>query len=191
MLQNNVATTASLFDTPEKWNVYLEIQPMKAEIVKLWFTKLGYELVNRFHKSAVDKWNFDKGGMTWYLSKFGSRSLALWLEEQYNDFSLWADNEFFDQEKISILLKTEKYAPIRAAFSRLDELNNGPYQIIERGNYYFDSDHDGHFNEDSLAWYAGNDTQRLVNQIVEKVDRFRKDKQLTDLLAEICRESKR
>jgi hypothetical protein len=40
-----------------------------------------------------------------------------------------------------------------------------------------------------LAWFAGNKTDLFLNQIAEKVNRFRKDAKVTNLLNELNSET--
>lgn len=185
--------TASLFEkqkSPEKWNAYLELIAQKEQIKNLWFNKLKSELIKYFSTNIENGWKWDENKMNWYLAEFGPQSLAIWLEG-YTKFSLWVNNDNFKNDEITNLLQTEKYSALLSAFSRIDKRFEGSYQVIENGNFSFGSEHDGEFGVDHLAWYAGNDTNTLATQIIDKVNKIRQDKTLTALLAELCRETAR
>ncbi len=185
--------TASLFEnpkSPEKWNAYLELISQKEQIKTLWLNKLKSELVKYFSTNIEEGWRWDENKMNWYLAEFGSQSLAIWLEG-FTKFSLWANNEKFNNDEITELLQTERYSVLLSAFSRIDKRFEGGYQVIEYGNFSFGSEYDGEFGIDHLAWYAGNDTITLATQIIDKVNKIRQDKSLTALLSDLCRQTAR
>jgi hypothetical protein len=182
--------TASLFEDPKKWNAYLELIAQKEQLKNFWFNKLKSELIKYFSTNIETDWLWNANNMNWYLADFGEKSLAIWLEG-YTKFSLWSSEVNFDKDEITRLLKTEKYSVLLSAFARIDKQFEGSYQVIENGNFTFGSEYDGEFGIDHLAWYAGNDTNNLATQIIDKVNKIRQDKNLTALLAEICRQTAR
>jgi hypothetical protein len=56
---------------------------------------------------------------------------------------------------------------------------------IETRNFSFGSPYDTKFDTDRLCWYAGNETESFLNQIAEKVNRYRKDEEMNSLLHEL------
>jgi len=185
--------TAGLFElpkSPEKWNAYLELTAQKEQIKNLWLNKLKSELIRYFSTNIEEGWKWNENKMNWYLAEFGTESLAIWLEN-YTKFSLWVNNDKFKNDEITELMQTEKYSTLLSAFSRIDKRFEGSYQVIENGNFTFGSEHDGEFGIDHLAWFAGNETENLSIQIIEKVDKIRKDKNLTKLLGDLCRQTAR
>jgi len=193
MSKELIQQTANLFEqpkTPEKWNAYLELTTQKEQIKNLWLNKLKSQLIKYFSTNIEEGWKWDENKMNWYLAEFGPESLAIWFEG-YTKFSLWVNNEKFKSDEITELLQTEKYSALLSAFSRIDIRFEGSYQVIENGNFSFGSEHDGEFGIDYLAWFAGNETENLLIQIIEKVNKIRKDKNLTKLLADLCRQTAR
>ena len=185
--------TASLFEkpkSPEKWNAYLELTLLKEQIKNLWLNKLKSELIKYFSTNIIDGWEWDENKMNWYLAEFGPESLAIWLEG-YTKFSLWVNDAYFKNDEIKKFLQKGKHSALLSAFSRIDTRFDGSYQVVENGNFTFGSEHDGEFEIDHLAWYAGNDTECLSMQIIEKVNKIRQDKNLTSLLADLCRQPAR
>jgi hypothetical protein len=88
-------------------------------------------------------------------------------------------------------LNQQRYSPILSAFDRIDE-NHGEdsdYKIIERGNFIFNTDSDGYYNIAQLAWFANYKTLEFVEQIKTKIDNFRKNQEVTNLLVEKNKEA--
>jgi hypothetical protein len=65
------------------------------------------------------------------------------------------------------------------------------YIIDEKSNFAFGDENDGNIDYDTLAWYAHYRTADFVYQILRKVDRFRKDEHITELLHKINEATKR
>jgi hypothetical protein len=178
-----------LFESPEKWNSFLELTNQIPAIKYQYFQKVKQPLQKYFNENAVEGWicepwgdpNFD---MKWYLQDFGKESLALAIGWKFQFVLFLGNQNKFDTYKIDELLKG-KYSPIISAFDRVDRQFEPQFKIVESGNYIFDSPYDGHFDENTLSWYAGNQTEKFVKQIIDKVERFRKDERLTNMLYEI------
>lgn len=85
------------------------------------------------------------------------------------------------------LLRTE-YSILLFGFERIDRQSESQSKAIETRNYTFGSPHDYNFDNsqlDKLSWYAGNRTDEFVNQIITKIERFRKNKDFTRMLHEL------
>jgi hypothetical protein len=192
MHQELIKQAMGLFDTPEKWNTFLELVWQKDSIRNQWYNVLK-EAANR-HFTTIDVvsgWAFNSWGicdMHWYLSKFGDKSIRLHMGWGL-ELSLIVDGDFFDLLKVNELIKNEKYSVILSAFSRIDRTYEGNRIAIEARNYIFNSPYDSRFDWDRLAWFAGNKTELFINQIADKVNRFRKDSNITNLLNELNAET--
>ena len=183
----------ALFDTPEKWNAFLDLVSEKESIKYYWHSTLKKALSKRFKEDPMEKWVFDKNGMTWYLKEFGKDSLAIWLED-YTDYSLWVKPDYFDSDKVTELLKKKEYSSIPSLFTQpYVKYQEGNYKFREKMNYIFDIFDKQYINLniEQLAWFAEHKTEDFVNQIAEKVDRFRKDKELTKLFQELNEQTKK
>ena len=183
----------ALFDTPEKWNAFLDLVSEKESIKYYWHSTLKRALIKRFkQEDPIEKWDFYENrmtmSMTWYLKKFEKYSLAIWLEH-YTEFSLWVNPEYFDSDEVTKLLKTEEFFPLLSPFTQNHEIHQGNYKIREKMDYVFDNQFKN-LNSEQLAWFAGHQTEDFVNQIAEKVDIFRKNEQLTKLFKEINEQTK-
>lgn len=189
-MENLINETAKIFDDPIKWNSFIEMCKMEQGIKNKWNEELRIALQKYNASDTVNGWEFRKtsiGECVWFLDEFGQNSLSIWFEEGRN-VSLWASHELFDKEKVKKLLLSDDYQSLMCF--RRDEEFVGPYAIRERGNFKFNDANDEELSAEVLAWYAGNKTEDFVTQVMEKVDRIRKDERLTQLLQEINRELK-
>ena len=182
----------NLFDTSEKWNSFLELFYQKDKIVMgEWFNKAKISVNNHFINDLAEGWtfkNWNTWDYKWFLKDFGENSLCIWMYG--NRIGLWLNGNLFDSDKANSLLNTEKYSRL-LSFLRPDEISPYDWKIIETGNFVFNSVNDGHISSDELAWYAGNQTEELVKQIAEKINRIRKNPELTQLLRELNEKCKR
>lgn len=180
------------FSERAQWRSFLELINYKNFIVNSWLGVLKTKLNTCFAvENVVEKWSYISKNIydyRWFITEYGQESLCL----LFNSVSLhlWANREYFDLKKISSLLQEKRYLPIISSFDRHDEIKgeDDEYKIIEIGNFSFDStdSNDRHYyNNDQIAWYAKFKTEEFVQQIKNKVNKFRMDSNITDLLIEI------
>lgn len=188
MQKELINNTIEMFDNYEKWNAYLELIAKFGEIKNSFYATLKNALIKHFcQDDIVEGWTcrvWDALNTRWFITQHGHDSLCLFLSSV--NFHLWCNPSVYDGNKINELLIQPKYKPLIAGFTRIDrQLFYADWKITEDGNFYFNSPFDGNFNPETLAWFAGKKTNELVNQIAEKVDRYRKSEILTNLLVEI------
>ena len=183
-----------MFDTAEKWIVYLEMVRRKDDIRNRWYRTLGQEMRTHFLADDVKEWgvtSWEMFDMKWFLREFGENSVCLvmgWMGQLH--LRVWGEQN--DVIKVREEVIQAKYAPLIAAFDRKDKMLNGPEIVMEAaGNYCFGTPYDGHFDSEMLAWYAGNRTADLVEQIAAKVDRYRKSPEVTQLLIDLNRNTRK
>ena len=186
----------NFFSDKEQWDSFLEICQNKDQIRNFWFSKLKESINEQFViKNVVDKWGFISWGIwdfRWFIKEFEKESLCLWYHT--NTLHLWCNGNLYDRKKIFEMLQEKKYTPIVSAFERQDEIysaESSDHRIVERGNFCFGDRNDGHLDIDQLMWYANYRTDEFVTQLTEKVNRFRKNQEVTDLLIEINKEAKK
>ena len=186
MQQALINSTKDIFDSPEKWETFLDLDLLKDKITAQWYSKLGDELHLKIKLNP--EWSYNKSGMQWYLEKYGRKSLSIWLEKA--KFSLWADGYYYDLDKIRELLKDSRFMPIYYGMPFKESIMQGNYIIEELGRYTFGSHCDNCYTDDQLAWYAGNRTEEFAMQVKQRVDHFMK-KEITDLLIELNEKSRK
>ena len=192
MQQELINQAITMFDTSEKWSAFLELSSLKDDIKRQWYEKLKKAVRSRFWvKEETDQWTFSHPNniyqdFRWYLTEFGSESLGLrtcdWI-----GYGLWVNPSCYNSQEIFSLLHNSKYSRIMDLLRQdISFPAAGQDWILqEQGNFNFESPYDTHFTVDSLSWFAGNKTEELTDQIVEKIDCFRKDELITSLFAEI------
>lgn len=184
--------TMAIFDTPEKWNSYLELKNAFTQIRAQWINKLRNNISGIFNNNKPDGWEFKQSEsdlqFQWYLKDFGPNSLSILMS--YARIGLWAWPDNFDIQKINVLLQSDEYKPLGDTFP--NAISNGKQWILpENGKFYFDSPEDGKFEFDNLLWYAEHKTDSFLKQLTEKVDRIRRDDTLTKFLREINQKTKK
>ncbi|WP_177765173.1 hypothetical protein [Flavobacterium sp. I3-2] len=184
----------NLFDTPEKWSSFIELSNKKEEIRNFYLRNTEAALNRRFRElDVVESWDvsFSNNQYKWFLKEFGINSICVYFNPVDAIFRLLGDNNVFDLNRTNSELKTEYFSPILSFIERIDGVNDGWELITEKGNFNFDSPYDGNFTGDKLAWYAGNRTEEFVKQIAEKVNRIRRNPELSQLLRELNEKCKR
>lgn len=194
MSQEITKQAQELFDTPEKWEAFLELKNQSDKIYYSMFGKLKPLMHKKFiEEDVVAGWEakqFHTCDMRWYLKEFGEQSISLYWG-WHKQIRLWVFPDKNDVTKIHELMKTSEYAKLFSGFERVDGSISHEYIAYEEGNFHFDSDFDGYYTDWQLAWYAGNRSSEFVEQIAAKVNRFRKDEALTELLYKLNKETKR
>ena len=188
MNQELLKQAKAMFDSPEKWNAFLELVCQKDEIRNQWYQKLKEEANKKFSTDEfVEGWVFNSWGvwdLHWYQKEHGDKSIGL-LIGWWGEMTLYCNSDFYDTVKIHDLLRTERFAPLLSCFNRIDRFYEGGRLAIEMRNFSFGSPHDTKFDTDRLSWYAGNQTDDFLNQLVEKVNRYRKNEEMNSLLHEL------
>jgi hypothetical protein len=185
------------FKGKEEWYSFLNLCDYRDRISWNWFQKCKQELNHRFQETEIDEnnnWLFVSWGnfeFKWYLKDFGTESLCIYLQNSI--FQLYANGNLYDIEEMTNLLQRKEYTPIVSGFERQDEIcpGNSWAKVLERGNFRFGDDYDGNFDNLRLAWYANFKTNELADQIVRKVNRFRKNDEIIRLILEINKKTKK
>jgi len=190
-----------LFCDKEQWTSFLELAAQKKYIWQTWWQTFQAPMTKCFTiDNPMEIWGFtsfagsDCWDFRWYLSEFGDKSLCLWAGNYWGKYSLllWADSNQHDPEKISNLLKEPEYSPIISAFESpyCNLPPNEEFKIVDQGDYIFDGSKVIPLVE-NMAWYAHYKPEKFVSLMLKKVDRFRKDATVTDLLRKINIETRK
>jgi hypothetical protein len=192
MQKEIVKQAIDMFDTPEKWNSFLELSSVKDEIRNQWYQKLKTSVTKVFcEENVVNGWSFSAWNtwdFRWYLTDFGRESFCIWMSG--HRIGLWVNSNVHDSQKITDLLNTDRFSLIMSAL-RPDEVFSGDWKLVENGNFVFESPYNLQFDPDRLGWFAGNRTEDFITQLVQKINRIRKDEILTGLLIEINKMTKK
>jgi len=188
--QDLLTHVITLFDSFEKWNAFIELSNSRGEIRRRYFDRLKSALVKSFINDQTD-WcfqPFNTEQYRWFLKEFGSESICL-LWRVY-DLVLWCNPQFTDVQKVKDLLNSPDYNTIFNCFETPDSQSfpNLHHFCEERhrfkfsdGNVYSAPDEENH---EKLAWFAGNMTMEMVEQISTKIKRFQTP-EITSLLKEL------
>jgi hypothetical protein len=185
----------NLFKDKEQWEDFLTIANQRNPIKDAWWRKFSLE-INKTIK-AVDNWGYssiNQYDSRWYINEFGVDSLCFITGNIWNKYSicLWAPQNKYDLKALSFHLQEGKYSePIKNKFDRLHYIGNEntqekfvehiiPNQVSE--NEVFDLER--------LAWYANYQTTELVTLVIVKINRFREDKEIYDILKYLNTETK-
>lgn len=193
-MQRLLVETKAMFDTFEKWDVFLELCKLKREIVEDWYSALFVGMKNRFLKDdIVAGWSFNAktyNTYVWYLSKYGPLSIGIWFEGCFQ-LNMWADANTCNLDKTKELLNTDPcFQPILTAFGNIDGRFVDGY--IVKGNLSWELEgYYGRPEEERLAYYAYKETDHMIAQVSTIIDRFRKDERVTALLEKLNEEAKK
>lgn len=182
-----------IFDTPEKWNSFLElcksavgiIGHQNTEIQGIWWRKLQNEVYSRELKNTNPDWEiyiWNNWDIMWYLKEFSDKSICIHFYGE--KFRVFYDYGFLDINKVNELVKDPKFDIIKNTFDKIDGSDHQTIAWVHR-NYSFGSIYDGNFpNSQTLAWYAGNRTSDFADQIINDVRKLQTP-EITALFREI------
>ena len=179
----------NLFDTPEKWNAFIELSKHQDRLKQM-MTRTAVVRANQYFRQEhqVPGWSFmqfsdDKLGMVWYLTAYGENSICLVLSWG-GEFVLEVRNGANNVAETTRLLKDSKFSALLGCFERVDTWWDNHFLARERFNFSFGSPSDGHFGPFRLAWYAHFATESFIEQLGAKVARFQLP-EMTALLTEL------
>ncbi|RYD49504.1 MAG: hypothetical protein EOP85_01500 [Verrucomicrobiaceae bacterium] len=184
-MKNDLITEASkLFPTLEHWQGFLDLSALTVSIKESWLTEATSRIRRHFMTSLDSQWAFEPFGAPlrdtrWFLKDYGSDSLALYFTNYYRlSLGVWNPQNFKNQPVVDAL-KTSEYGSILVAFGRIDQQNTDGLQLIQHRDFSFASCDLKHLSESDLAWCAAHETDLLVAQAIEKIERFTNDPSVT------------
>lgn len=186
-----VSKAARIFDSPEKWSAFLELDRLRSSITTHWLTIGTKKLRDHFTANPSPGWNWkiwDTSTDTrWYLEKFGPGSLGIGFGWNYEFHLFLNDGRSFDSDRIDQLLKTSNYAELLTDFDP-----NSPVQTRPRSKArkfpeftFVGLNINGTLPIDELAWYAAHQSEAFVKEAACMIERFTRNDRLTSLLSEI------
>jgi len=199
MEKETVEKVNEFFSEKDLWLSFWNLAGQRKDIRNLWWKTFKESMDKCFTvDNVIEGWSYISSGnmeFRWFLKGFDETSLHLIFRDWNEKYSLllWADPKYYDTKEIDRLLEQEEYLPIIFAFKRRDSIpSNSNVKVAEKGNFSFGDDPmNGDFEVTRLAWYANYKTDEFLSQIITKIDRFRKDKEVTDLLRKINNSTKK
>lgn len=187
MTEEMLQKAMALFDTPEKWNAFLELTNEREKIRNRWFKKLQQKL---FSMTLADNthpdwtcgiWN--TWDIEWKLKGYESRYLSLHSCAGFNCRLLINADEEKRRKVYEFLDGDDRYAQI-TSFYDVVNVYSVPSEAPWDAHFRLDciDDFNGNWQELmwSFAWYAGHDTDNVAQQIMAQVDKVRTP-EMTDL----------
>lgn len=174
-----------LFDTPEKWNAFVELANNKDEIHNRWWKSLQ----NAVYQHELRELNPDWGitiwsdcDIKWFIKDNTDKFLVIQFTKEY--FRVFSNFGALDINKVNELIKDPRFDCIRNAFDRIDGTNHETL-AWEYRNFSFGTIFDCKFpNSSILSWYAGNKTDEFADQLIRKVRKLQTP-EITELFREI------
>ncbi|MBF9239516.1 hypothetical protein I2I05_19135 [Hymenobacter sp. BT683] len=178
-----------LFDTPDKWNAFLELS-RQTDRLKRMMTRPAVERADRYFQleHPKPKWSFrqfspDEFSMVWYLTEYGEYSICLVFHWD-GIFVLEARGGCNDVAKTTALLQEARFRILLECFERIDTWWDNHLLAKEKFNFSFGTSADGHYGPFRLAWHAHYNTESLINQLGRKLAPFQTP-EMTQLLSEL------
>ena len=109
MNQELLNQTKAMFDSPEKWNAFLELVGQKDSIRNSWFLNLKEDITTTFISpdSKTEDWDIKIRGYfsyQWFLKAYGENSISIWIEDGI--LSLFA-SDAHDIDEVYKLIKNK------------------------------------------------------------------------------------
>lgn len=196
-----ISQAAKMFESEsvEKWNAFIELCWGKGEIRQFYFMKFRSAMLTHFSKGIINPWDFvsiNQEQYRWFIKDFKQDSIVLLWD--VNRLYLWCNPSLVKVDEATNLLKTPDFAPVISCFDPCDVIGIGgqrEYLYGETHRYKFNEtefiqrtdNEQGHLE---LSWYAGNRTNELINQITDKVNKFRTP-EITKLMIDLNEKCKR
>lgn len=200
MTEEMLQKAMALFDTPEKWNAFVELANEKENIRNRWFKKLQQELINltnsdekhpdwtcRFWGFWDIEWRLNDNKKTYLsLHSWGGLRCRLCINSENQD----------KRRMINELLKKDSRNTLLMSFFNIISVGDQYSDVPWEGNLNFNFDkidifkgYDGDWKDknnilSTFAWYAYNDTANVAKLIMEQVDKVRTP-EITDLFRKV------
>lgn len=188
----------SNFDDIKKWQCFNNLLNQSYNL-KHYATKKLYKIIEHHfeNKNLLPEWEFqphDKQwqmNLTWNIKGFDpENSFTVRVENSGHCFGLGIANRSGKANVFLNHLRQPKYYPLTAEenFNRIDSLDYERLFFQELGNYSFSGKNDFHISENDIEWYAFYKTEILAEQIIEKVNRYVRNPELTQLFVDLNNE---
>jgi hypothetical protein len=198
MAEDIVKQVEDFFGDNVQWNSFLALSKEKESIRKIWWRGFKEKLDKYAQENPVDRWDYSSVGdsvFRWFLKDFGQKSLCLRFRPRDNDTDYYALLLQTDSGNIGLIhemLDQPEYLPLRNVFDSDVTYFPAPHStpFVEDVRFEFNGQEAVHYDSCRLAWFAHYQPDELLKQMADKIDKFRKDPELTNLLWQINERAK-
>lgn len=180
---------ADIFTSVDKWNTFYEMCNYRDKIADDYWSRPTEKILKYYRDNPSNRWCCEQFGekpwdINWYLVDFGTKSLSIHIRWWYELHLRVEDLNRFDTTKINDMLKEIQYSKVLSSFDRIDRRYETESKAMEYRNYSFGSKNGNNFKDERVEfnWYVGNETEKFVDQLIKKVDRFVRDEEITNLI---------
>jgi hypothetical protein len=201
MAEDLVRQVEDSFDKVQQWDSFLELSKQKEEIRKIWWQGFKEKLNQYSLENPIDCWDYISIGISefrWFLKGFKHDSLCLRFRPRENNtdhYALLLQTGGGNITLIHEMLDQPEYLPLKNAFDADADVeyllppHSAP--VVEDIKFKFNDQEAAYYDSYQLAWFAHYQPDELLKQMVAKIDKFRKDPKLTDLLWQINDKAKK
>ena len=160
-----------VFPEFEKWDSFLELIHQKGNIINYFISGYRSKLKEKF-AIEFNTWKVDFDDsleVFFYPSGYPYRkSLELWIENGFQ-LSFWINMEFFDVEKVKVLVNNEKFIleTILTHSVTISDLANDPY--IFKVNIDYDLPFNVQRNYDKLVFFANKELPDEILRVIRPI----------------------
>lgn len=173
----------ALFNESEQWNAFIDLFELKDAVQKAWVDRATAQMKERFHSD--EQWRIEFGNWMdarWHFISPSPIAVNFWLSYEGNLHFVAGGENGKKAELIGEIFEHAKYDPLRYVWGTDIQTNvSFNIKVKQAGKWYFDSPYDGDMPYQRLCWYAGNATKKYIDQIAEKVEKFR-ERSIVELL---------
>jgi len=188
----NSETAKEIFPTYDHWRSFNKLADQRESLYYAWLGSATQLVRQHFLNNTPAEWELVSWGDTrvdtkWYLREFGPDSLCLVIAWEYELQLRLIDQVAFDSAAITRELESGNFSKLKQAFDRIDRYMLPDSKLMERRNYKFGIPTDTELSGWDLAWCAAFKTEDFVSQVVEKIERFVKDTEVTEQIRKLNR----
>ena len=175
MKKQLVNSALQIFSTFDKWDAFIDLVEIRANIQQVWVENAKSRIKDEFKSNEV--WKMEYGGwwdVRWHLISQSSVQMNYWLSQD-SAFHFVIHNDGTKGELIKNIFDKPKFESLKYVWGT-DVITNFNFEIKvkQEGKWNFDCEYDNDLRTDRLIWFAGNETEKFIRQIAEKVLKFQK-----------------
>lgn len=163
-----------VFSSFDKWDAFINLIELRDGIQKVWVEKAKSKIKENFRSN--EKWKVEYGNwcdVRWYLISPSSIRMNFWLSWDGNFHFVIPIENGPRAEVVKEIFGQIKYDSIRYVWGTDVQTNiNFEIKLRQEGKWLFGCDYDNDLKYDRLVWFFGNETEKFIQQIKDKVEAF-------------------